>query len=56
MSGLERVSIFKAYNPIELVDTGETLVFNVSILTGLGAAFIVAAFVAFSVRDLPTNG
>src|ERR1700678_2889583 len=53
---LERVSIFKAYNPIELVDAGETLVFNVSILTGLGAALIVTAFVAFSVRDLPTNG
>jgi ABC-2 type transport system permease protein len=53
---LERVSIFKAYNPIELVDAGETFTFNVSVLTGLGAALIVAAFVAFSVRDLPTNG
>jgi ABC-2 type transport system permease protein len=53
---LERVSIFKAYNPIELVDAGQTLVFNLSILTGIGVAFIVLAFVAFSVRDLPTNG
>jgi ABC-2 type transport system permease protein len=53
---LERVSIFKAYNPIELVDAGETLVFNISVLTGLGAALIVMAFVAFSFRDLPTNG
>jgi len=53
---LERISIFKAYNPIELVDVGETLGFNLSILAGLGAAFIALAFAAFSVRDLPTNG
>ena len=53
---LERVSIFKAYNPIELVDAGETLVFNLSVLAGIGAGFIVMAFVAFAVRDLPTNG
>ena len=39
---LERISIFKAYNPIELVDAGETFAFNLSVLTGLGAAFIVA--------------
>ncbi len=53
---LERVSIFKAYNPIELVDTGETLLFNASILTGVGALCIALAFLAFSFRDLPTNG
>jgi len=53
---LERVSIFKAYNPIELVTTGETLGFNVSILAGIGAACITLAFVAFAVRDLPANG
>jgi ABC-2 type transport system permease protein len=53
---LERVSIFKAYNPIEIVTTGDTLVFNVSLLAGIGAACVALAFVAFAVRDLPTNG
>jgi ABC-2 type transport system permease protein len=53
---LERISIFKAYNPIELVDTAESLGFNLSILAGIGAAFVALAFVAFSVRDLPANG
>jgi ABC-2 type transport system permease protein len=53
---LERISIFKAYNPIEIVTTGETLAFNVAILVGIGSACIAAAFVAFAVRDLPTNG
>jgi ABC-2 type transport system permease protein len=53
---LERVSIFKAYNPVELVIKGETLGFNVSILGGIGTACMVLAFVAFAVRDLPANG
>lgn len=53
---LERISIFKAYNPVELVTTGESLAFNVAILSGIGAACILLAFVAFSLRDLPTNG
>jgi putative exporter of polyketide antibiotics len=53
---LERISIFKAYNPVELVGAGETLLFNVSVLTGLGAVLIMVAFIAFAVRDLPTNG
>ncbi len=53
---LERVSIFKAYNPVELVIKGETLGFNVSILGSIGAACIVLAYVAFAVRDLPANG
>ena len=53
---LERVTIFKAYNPIELVNNGQTLGFNVAILGGIGAACIALAFVAFAVRDLPANG
>jgi ABC-2 type transport system permease protein len=53
---LERVSLFKAYNPVELVIKGETLGFNVSILGGIGAACIVLAFLVFAMRDLPTNG
>jgi ABC-2 type transport system permease protein len=53
---LERVSIFKLYNPIELVDAGETLAFNLSALGAIGAGCILMAFVAFALRDLPTNG
>jgi ABC-2 type transport system permease protein len=53
---LERVSIFKAYNPIELVTKGETLAFNVSLLAAIGCGFIALAFVAFALRDLPANG
>ena len=54
---LERISIFKAYNPVELVTTGETFQFNLMVLSGIG--FRRASrwhFVAFAVRDLPTNG
>ena len=53
---LERVSIFKLYNPIELVADGNTLGFNLAVLAAIGAGFIVVAFLAFAVRDLPTNG
>ena len=53
---LERISIFKAYNPVELVTVGQSFQFHVSLLAGIGAAAIVLAFVAFAVRDLPTNG
>ncbi len=53
---LERVSIFKAYNPVELVTKGESLGFNLAILGGIGISCIILAFVAFAVRDLPANG
>jgi ABC-2 type transport system permease protein len=53
---LDRVSIFKLYNPVELVDAGETLAFNLSALSAIGAVCIAFAFLAFAVRDLPTNG
>jgi ABC-2 type transport system permease protein len=53
---LERVSIFKLYNPIELVADGNTLGFNLSVLAAIGAGFILFAFLAFAMRDLPTNG
>ncbi len=52
---LEKVSIFKAYNPVELVTTGESLSRNVGILSGVGLGCIVVAFVIFARRDLPTN-
>lgn len=53
---LEKVSIFKAYNPIEAAVKGETLGFNLSVLAGLGAAGIALAFLAFHERDLPASG
>jgi ABC-2 type transport system permease protein len=53
---LERVSIFKLYNPIELVADGNTFGFNLPVLAAIGTGFILLAFVAFAVRDLPTNG
>jgi ABC-2 type transport system permease protein len=53
---LERASIFKLYNPIELVADGNTLGFNLSVLAAIGTGFILLAFLAFAVRDLPTNG
>jgi len=53
---LERISIFKAYNPVELVASPELFGSRVEILAGIGAATITLAFLAFAVRDLPTNG
>jgi ABC-2 type transport system permease protein len=53
---LDRVSIFKAYNPVELVTKGETLGTNLAILGGIGISCIVVSFIAFAVRDLPANG
>ncbi len=53
---LERVSIFKLFDPVELVTAGQSFDYNISVLAGIGLASIVLAFVAFAVRDLPTNG
>jgi ABC-2 type transport system permease protein len=53
---LERVSIFKRYNPVELVAKAETFEANVAVLLGVGSACIAVAFVVFSRRDLPANG
>ena len=53
---LERFSIFKAYNPVELVKEGQTLELNLAILGGVGAACIALAFLVFATRDLPANG
>jgi ABC-2 type transport system permease protein len=52
---LEKFSIFKAFDPVEVVTKGQTLAFNLAILSGLGVAGVVLAFLAFSVRDLPSN-
>ncbi len=53
---LERVSIFKLYNPVDAVSTGEFLLFDMGILAAIGAACILLAFVGFIRRDLPANG
>jgi ABC-2 type transport system permease protein len=53
---LERVSIFRAYNPVELVVKGETFSANLALLAGVGAPCIVLAFIVFVVWDLPANG
>jgi ABC-2 type transport system permease protein len=53
---LERISIFKAYNPVELVGSAETMAQNLAILGSIGTVAIALAFVAFAYRDLPANG
>ena len=53
---VERISIFKAYNPIQAVTGGDTYHLHLAILAGIGAAGIMLAFLAFAVRDLPANG
>jgi ABC-2 type transport system permease protein len=53
---LEKVSIFKAYNPVEAAVKGETLGFNVLVLTVVGVSGIALAFLAFQKRDLPASG
>jgi ABC-2 type transport system permease protein len=52
---LEKLSLFKAYQPVELAVKGETLAFNVSVLGGIALAGIVFAFLAFQWRDIPSS-
>ncbi len=52
---LEKLSIFKAYNPVEVVTKGETLAFNAGLLGLIGAAGIALGFVLFARRDLPAG-
>jgi ABC-2 type transport system permease protein len=53
---IEKLSIFKAYNPVQAVNGGDTYQLHLAILAGVGATFIMMAFAAFAVRDLPANG
>ncbi len=53
---LERISIFKLYNPVDDVSTGESLLFNLAVLAAIGAGCIVLSFLALIRRDLPANG
>ncbi len=52
---LEKVSIFKAYNPVEVVTAGETLAFNAGVLGAVGGVGIILGFLIFSRRDLPAG-
>jgi ABC-2 type transport system permease protein len=53
---LERVSIFKLYNPVDDVSTGESLLFNLAVLWAIGLGCIILSFLLFIRRDLPANG
>jgi ABC-2 type transport system permease protein len=53
---LEKLSIFKAYNPVEAAVKGEAVGFNAAVLAGIGVVAIIAALVEFSRRDLPSGG
>jgi ABC-2 type transport system permease protein len=52
---LERLSIFHAFDPVDAVSGAEHLAYNLALLGSIGAVGIVAAWVAFSLRDLPAN-
>ncbi len=53
---VEKISIFKAYNPIQAMNGGNAYQLHLAILAGVGAMCIMLAFAAFAVRDLPANG
>jgi ABC-2 type transport system permease protein len=53
---LERVSIFKLYNPVQAVSGGESLSFDIAVLASLGVLCMVLALLGFARRDLPANG
>ena len=52
---LEHFSIFKAYNPVEVITEGETLAFNAGILSLVGLIGLVLGYVSFLRRDLPAG-
>jgi ABC-2 type transport system permease protein len=55
MKWLEKFSIFKAYDPVEVVVKGETLAFNASLLGIIGLIGVVLGFLFFARRDLPAG-
>jgi ABC-2 type transport system permease protein len=55
MKWLEKVSIFKAYDPVEAVTKGQNLGFNTGLLTLIGGIGVVLGFLIFSRRDLPAG-
>jgi ABC-2 type transport system permease protein len=53
---LERLSLANAFDPVDAVTKMETFSLHLGILAGVGLACIAIAYVAFAIRDLPTNG
>jgi hypothetical protein len=53
---LERITIFRLYNPVEAVQGAEKLGFHIEVLAGIAATCIVLALVGFARRDLPATG
>lgn len=53
---LDRASIFRAYNPVEVAVKAEEFGPNLAFLGAVAAPCIVLAFFAFAIRDLPANG
>jgi ABC-2 type transport system permease protein len=53
---LERITIFKLYNPVDAVSGAESLNFNMAVLAAIGAGCTVLALIGFIRRDLPANG
>jgi ABC-2 type transport system permease protein len=52
---LERVTIFRLYNPVDAVTGGEKLDFHIAVLSGMAATCIILAFAGLGRRDLPAN-
>jgi ABC-2 type transport system permease protein len=52
---LEQASIFKAYNPVELVTTGMNFQYNAGLLVGIGLISVTISLVFFAYRDLPAG-
>jgi ABC-2 type transport system permease protein len=52
---LERISIFKLYNPVDDVSTGESLLYNLSVLAAIGMGCVLLSFLLFVRRDLPSS-
>jgi ABC-2 type transport system permease protein len=53
---LERISIFRLYNPVDAVSAAESLNFNIAVLSAIGAGCVLLALLGFVRRDLPANG
>jgi ABC-2 type transport system permease protein len=52
---LEQGSIFKAYNPVELVTSGMHFQYNAGLLAGIGLIAVTISLVTFAYRDLPAG-
>jgi ABC-2 type transport system permease protein len=52
---IERLSIFRAYTPVEVVSTGQSLLYNTSILGLIAATGLLLGYAVFRNRDLPAS-